>query len=325
MKKSLSLFLVFCLLFPLFPVTKAVETDTLEQILAEQYDAFAASLFQENASSYALTQLLEPALSGEADTVFFGEEDPVTAAVFLSDLFRTYFLEAMPQFLTHMEGDRLLAGGDIGWHDYTMDYHGRIFRWNDTPDTADDSLLSQLFYRQNVSCEPNEYDDVLTLMVGSACVRIQMEKGPVDFSRITYQLTLTVSDAIDFDGDYEDEKDQGFDTGFSDHLNDLGNIWGLHSFTWYATAGFDLQLPNNCPHDPDEKECPLCGATVTILPGDADGNGTLNYRDALLILRASIGLETLSPEISAACDLDGNGTLSYNDALLILRRSIGLA
>lgn len=325
-KKIISLFLVFCLLFPLFPVTKAAETDALEQSLAEQYDAFAASLFLENASSDALTQLLEPALSGEADLLFFGEEDPVTASVFLSDLFRTYFLEAMPQFLSHMEGDRLLAGGDIGWHDYTMDYHGRIFRWNDTPDTSDDPLLSQLFYRQHIACEPNEYDDVMTLMVGSASVRIRIEKGPVDFSRITYHLTLTVSDAFDFDGDYEDEKDQGFDTGFSDHLNDLGNIWGLHSFSWFATAGFDLQLPNSCPHDPTSEKCPLCGAapTAPILPGDADGNGTCNYRDALLVLRATIGLETLSPEVSAACDLDGNGKLTYNDALLILRRSIGL-
>jgi hypothetical protein len=60
------------------------------------------------------------------------------------------------------------------------------------------------------------------------------------------------------------------------------------------------------------------------LPGDADGNGKLSYNDALIVLRCSIGLSELSPEVQAACDMDGNGKLTYNDALIILRTSIGL-
>ena len=58
--------------------------------------------------------------------------------------------------------------------------------------------------------------------------------------------------------------------------------------------------------------------------GDADGDGTVTYNDALLVLRSSIGMETLAKETETACDLDGDGMLSFNDALLILRKSIGM-
>ena len=60
------------------------------------------------------------------------------------------------------------------------------------------------------------------------------------------------------------------------------------------------------------------------VPGDANGDGESDYRDALLILRFSIGLETLSESIQTACDLTGDGKADYNDALKILRLSIGL-
>ena len=70
--------------------------------------------------------------------------------------------------------------------------------------------------------------------------------------------------------------------------------------------------------------CRFCSAEFVGLPGDVDGNGTLNYNDALLILRASIGLATLSAEQQLLADFDGNGRADYNDALAILRKSIGL-
>lgn len=58
--------------------------------------------------------------------------------------------------------------------------------------------------------------------------------------------------------------------------------------------------------------------------GDADGNGEVNYMDALLVLRHSVGLENLSKTIVKRCDVDNSGALSYMDALLILRYSVGL-
>ena len=76
-------------------------------------------------------------------------------------------------------------------------------------------------------------------------------------------------------------------------------------------------------HQFTDGKCTMCGTQERKL-GDADGNGILNYSDALLILRASIGLETLPQEILDICDVSGDGIANYSDALLILRFSIGL-
>lgn len=58
--------------------------------------------------------------------------------------------------------------------------------------------------------------------------------------------------------------------------------------------------------------------------GDVNGDEIANYEDALLILRASIGLETLDEATKAEADVNGDGTANYEDALMILRASIGL-
>ncbi len=59
------------------------------------------------------------------------------------------------------------------------------------------------------------------------------------------------------------------------------------------------------------------------LPGDADGNGTVNANDALLVLRYSLSVGSSIPDPGAA-DVDGNGVINANDALMILRCSLGL-
>ena len=72
--------------------------------------------------------------------------------------------------------------------------------------------------------------------------------------------------------------------------------------------------------------CTRCGEADPdwILPGDANGDGVANYSDALIVLRSSIGLEEVAPNVVAACDMNSDGQLNYSDALIILRRSIGL-
>ena len=72
-------------------------------------------------------------------------------------------------------------------------------------------------------------------------------------------------------------------------------------------------------------QCKICGAADTAFKlGDVNGDGTLSYKDALKVLRASIKLDTLTAEQEVLADFDGNGTINYEDALKILRTSIGL-
>ena len=60
------------------------------------------------------------------------------------------------------------------------------------------------------------------------------------------------------------------------------------------------------------------------LPGDVDGDGSVSSADAVLALRASMGLFTPSEQQLDLADLDGDGSVTASDAILILRRALGL-
>ena len=61
------------------------------------------------------------------------------------------------------------------------------------------------------------------------------------------------------------------------------------------------------------------------LAGDADGNGTVNANDALMLMRYAMGLTVISDAQLAYCDLNGDGTVNANDALILMRQVMGLA
>ena len=98
---------------------------------------------------------------------------------------------------------------------------------------------------------------------------------------------------------------------------------------WNKTGGQIIHepVPNIAAFaasDPDELPFIPTPSKPKKLQGDADENGKINYKDALLVLRYSIGLEELSKDTVELCDVDHSGVLSYKDALLILRYSVGL-
>ncbi len=91
-----------------------------------------------------------------------------------------------------------------------------------------------------------------------------------------------------------------------------------------ATGGSFILVSVTFPERPETPEQPEIPGQPQGVPGDVDGNGKLDYKDALIILRASIKLETLTEAQSALADYSGDGKLDYKDALMILRASIGL-
>ena len=59
--------------------------------------------------------------------------------------------------------------------------------------------------------------------------------------------------------------------------------------------------------------------------GDVNDDGKITARDALIVLRCSIGLATdISPDAVNAMDVDKNGRITAADALLIQRYAVGL-
>ena len=59
--------------------------------------------------------------------------------------------------------------------------------------------------------------------------------------------------------------------------------------------------------------------TAAAQLGDVNGDGYIDAADALLCLRASVGLITLTPEQEAAADVNHDGLIDAGDAILILR------
>ena len=65
---------------------------------------------------------------------------------------------------------------------------------------------------------------------------------------------------------------------------------------------------------------PQAGAAVR---GDVDLNGAVTAADARLALRASVNLEKLNAEKTAAADMNMDGAITAADARLILRKAVG--
>jgi hypothetical protein len=67
----------------------------------------------------------------------------------------------------------------------------------------------------------------------------------------------------------------------------------------------------------------ICRANCSLITGcgDPDDDGTITIRDALFILRASVGLEQCHPSL---CDLNGDAAVNTIDALLALRAVVDL-
>ncbi|MBE6715609.1 MAG: MBL fold metallo-hydrolase [Ruminococcaceae bacterium] len=65
-------------------------------------------------------------------------------------------------------------------------------------------------------------------------------------------------------------------------------------------------------------------SSFAALLGDVDNSGKVDSSDARTVLRASVGLEELTPSQKRLSDADGDSAISSSDARLILRTSVGL-
>lgn len=61
------------------------------------------------------------------------------------------------------------------------------------------------------------------------------------------------------------------------------------------------------------------------LIGDANGDGAVDTEDALLVLRAALGIDGDPETLLEGCDMDENGAIDTTDALLILRLALGIS
>ena len=60
------------------------------------------------------------------------------------------------------------------------------------------------------------------------------------------------------------------------------------------------------------------------LYGDVNGDDNVNVADAIMVLRAIVGLEQLSPDQEERADAHYDGKINVGDAIAILRFIVGL-
>ena len=61
-----------------------------------------------------------------------------------------------------------------------------------------------------------------------------------------------------------------------------------------------------------------------VLLGDADCNGQIDILDVIIVNKAILGKEQLTPQQDKNADFDGDGTVSSRDALNIMKRIVGI-
>lgn len=91
-----------------------------------------------------------------------------------------------------------------------------------------------------------------------------------------------------------------------------GSFSSAASLQSYIEGWYETLLAEEGPIDPPD----------TVM-GDADGNGTVEISDALLVLRLSMGLIDGVPAQNAV-DMNNDGAVDLNDALIVLRVAMGL-
>ena len=57
----------------------------------------------------------------------------------------------------------------------------------------------------------------------------------------------------------------------------------------------------------------------------SDENGAVDTTDALLVLRAAMGIEGDQAALLETCDMDQNNIIDTADALIVLRRALGIS
>ena len=285
MKRTLSLILVLALL-PLFPIARAAEPETLEDIIAAQYDAYAASIRQDKMDEKAIDQLLEPALYGKGETLHFDETDALTATLYGTGLFRKWFIEAISYAVRNMAElhySQSLVGGNLLWYDYAQQYGIIEYAYNETPSRGDDAPYRTLLKTTEQKVPSNKCSNAFILVTGTSSVRVRLNRTAIDAKSVTYRADVLWGDSFSFTGDYSKADKLGYNTTFSKLLALLGPLLGLQTFEWDTTSGFSITVPNLCTHSGGGSYYwESIAKELTSLPGEGQQDNPLikNVRDS---------------------------------------------
>lgn len=309
-KLTVSILCVFLLLGS-FPWAAGSETQDLRTAVEAQYDAYAASLAQQNAADDTADLLLSHSLYGKGEALHLTEESPVAAAFYESNLFRVFLTETLTLGSQVMQEQQLTQGlfgtDGLGWHEFALEYRVTQYHLNDTPDPEDDVIMTRHIDRTLYNGPKNECDNILRLVVGGSGCRVRMQLLGTDQQTATYWVDVYTYDHFEFAEEFDYAEDAGYNTSFSKLVAALAPLLGLKEYYWDCVTGFELTVP--------------LATAPAYLAGDADEDGEVTYMDAIAVLRTAAGL---AQHPIYLCDMNGDGDVTYLDAVAILRHAVGL-
>lgn len=101
---------------------------------------------------------------------------------------------------------------------------------------------------------------------------------------------------------------------------------GSEFLGWYTPDGTlvseELRIAENAT---EETDLIARFTEPQFIPGDVNGSGAVDVADAVIVMRASMGLIELTEQEFAAGDINGDGQINITDAVTLLRMAMGIA
>ncbi|MBR6109080.1 MAG: leucine-rich repeat domain-containing protein [Clostridia bacterium] len=99
---------------------------------------------------------------------------------------------------------------------------------------------------------------------------------------------------------------------------------GASFLGWYSESGTFLSSYVDLYPESETRVIALFTGGSISIRGDANHDGRVDTEDALIVLRAAMGISGDADSLISNCDMDGNGRLDTTDALMILRLALGI-
>ena len=277
---------ILALLMPLSLLTIPVEAagrerrTAIRQVVVEQLRDYADSVNQKNADDEAFTDFFGHGLFGFGKNMVLTDESPMTAVLFNSCFMRVVLEEIISEAIITMqdvETGCLYTQGPIGWHSYYYSYSASGYA-GESPDTMKyvRLLASSMnsYGRDHYRGPKNENDKVLELIAGEIQMELMVKRKEVDGQNAVYEAELTLTDCFDFEGDYDELADKGYDTSTDDRLNNLGKLLtlvGIREFEWSLNKTLQFEVPLSCSHATENYRWSFCETDQTMKEHAADG------------------------------------------------------
>ena len=225
------------------------------------------------------------------------------------------------------EGFSAIAAEKTGETETTLTPAGSTF--TPTTVTVSDSVTYPTDGAPTVYCITSEANGVVTL---------SLKASIADLQRLDMQLTLNGYTDIAAAGDCPFTVSIDGDSVTISH-NAAPNTDGVDMRSGVAVltmkkSGASQSIISEpkaiATKDANGALSPITKPNVTDDPyggyalGDVNGDGKINTLDAMLTLRAAVGIESLDVIQTIRADIDGNGKINTMDAMMILRRAVGL-